>query len=253
MSMLKNRRWLTVLIATLFWALTFYTIDENIENNYLKWLLFSYFCVATSYYFGRSKALDELFKENKKQELQNEFQENDKENFVINQISAYQEGTSAAKDGDFQKAIDIFSKCIEIDDKNSNLFMARSLAYHFLKQYDKALSDIYNALALDQVTPEAYATKAMIEWSMGDLQAALIDYNKALSIDSANSIYFLNRGQVKRDIGDVEGAIKDLSKAIDLEPTNPLANQALTLCQTIKDDPELYKRFLKEKIVNNKM
>lgn len=167
--------------------------------------------------------------------------------FLPNWTTTYQEGIDAVQSGNFQLAIDCFSRCIEIDDKNPILFIQRSNAYYVLKQYEKALSDIYSSLAIDQSIPDAYATKGMIEWAMGNLQSAINDYDKALLIDPNNSIYFMNRGQVKRDIGDLDGALADSARAIELDPDNSIASQVLMFCETMKSYPDIYKGFIKKK------
>jgi len=158
----------------------------------------------------------------------------------------YQNGVDAAKAGNFQNAINSFSKCIDLDDKNPIVFILRSTAYYQIKEYEKALADIYRALALDQTIYDAYEQKALIEWSMGNLQVAIADYNKAVSINPNDSICFMNRGQVKRDSGDLDGAISDLEKSLELDPNNSLANQIFEFCQTMKQYPEVYKRSLEK-------
>ncbi len=162
-------------------------------------------------------------------------------------ITIYQKGVDAGKAGNFQEAIDDFSKCINIDNKNPIVFILRSNAYYGLKQYDKAMSDVYSALALDQSVAGAYEQKGLIEWTTGNLQAALTDYDKAISINPNDSIMFMNRGQIKRDTGDLDGALKDFTNALELDPNNTLASDCLSLCQIIKSSPELYKRFMEDK------
>lgn len=162
-------------------------------------------------------------------------------------ITIYLNGVEAAKAGNFQEAVNNFSECIDIDKENPIVFILRSSAYYGLKQYDKAMSDIYSALALDQSVAGAYEQKGLIEWTTGNLQVALADYDKAISINPNDSISFMNRGQIKRDIGNLDGALEDFTSALELDPNNTLASMCLSMCQTMKNSPEIYKRFMEDK------
>lgn len=162
-------------------------------------------------------------------------------------LSLYQKAVEFAEAGNFQNAIENFSECIAIDDKNPMIFILRSTAYCQLKEYSKALLDVHVALSLDQSISSAYSTKAFIEWSMGDFKSALSDYDKAISLGSKYSADFMNRGQVKRDAGDLDGAIEDLQKASELDPSNSTARQIMDFCQKMKRNPKAYEKFLAKK------
>lgn len=170
----------------------------------------------------------------------------DMANSITKYLLTFEEAKVAGIAGDFQKAKQKFTECINIDDKSTEAFILRATAHERLKEYELAMSDIYKAIALDQTNAVAYETKGLIEWCMGDLQSALVDYSKSILMDPNNSIAFLNRGQVKRDTSDLDGAIEDFNKAIELDQNNTIAQQCLDLCNIYKESPELYKMVIEK-------
>ena len=60
----------------------------------------------------------------------------------------------------YQEAILDFSKAIEIDPKDSDLYFWRGFAYEFLKKYSTALKDLKNSKKID---PDFEMTKTLIE------------------------------------------------------------------------------------------
>jgi stress-induced-phosphoprotein 1 len=56
------------------------------------------------------------------------------------------QGNKAFSSGDYQSAIDLFSRAIELDNNNHVLYSNRSAAYSSLKNYDAALEDADKAI-----------------------------------------------------------------------------------------------------------
>jgi tetratricopeptide (TPR) repeat protein len=163
---------------------------------------------------------------------------------IVDGIMNIQEGTDAAQAGDFKEAVNRYTLSLSEVPDNTSVLLMRAMAFYGLKEYEKALADIYKALSFDASMPDAYSSKALIEWTMGDTKAALVDYDKAISMEP-DSISLMNRGQVKRDTGDLKGAVKDLKEAVKLDPENALANQILMICQSFS--PEVYKLFMEKR------
>jgi len=163
---------------------------------------------------------------------------------IVDGMLIIQKGTDAAQSGDFEEAVNCFTVSLNEVPDNASVLLMRAMALYQMDEYEKALADIYKALSYDTTMPDAYSSKALIEWSMGDTKAALVDYDKAISM-SPDSIYLMNRGQIKRDTGDLKGAVKDLQESVKLDPDNTLANQMLMLCQSFS--PEVYKLYMEKR------
>ena len=88
--------------------------------------------------------------------------------------------------GEFTKAVEQFTKCIELDPQEAVYFSNRSAAYAKLKQYDEALSDGQKAVSLRPDWIKGYSRKAFALFCLEDFEAALKCYEKALDLDPAD-------------------------------------------------------------------
>lgn len=172
------------------------------------------------------------------------FRKSNPSNQIVDGVLNIQKGTDAAQAGDFEEAVNCFTVSLNEVPDNVSVLLMRAMALYQLEEYEKALADVYKALSYDTTIPDAYSSKALIEWSMGNTKAALVDYDKAISM-RPDPIDIMNRGQIKRDTGDLKGAIKDLQESVRLDPDNNLASQILMLCQSFS--PEAYKLYMEKR------
>ena len=61
--------------------------------------------------------------------------------------------------GKFDKALDDFSKAIQIDPNNGKAYSRRAVAYYYLKEYKKSWSDVNKAQELDIVLNSKFLTE----------------------------------------------------------------------------------------------
>ena len=60
-------------------------------------------------------------------------------------------GMRKAAEGDFEKAIEDYSKAIELDPENPELYIARAISYNLMEEYEKSLLDYGKAI---EIQPE---------------------------------------------------------------------------------------------------
>ncbi len=140
-------------------------------------------------------------------------------------------GNAAFADGRYEAAVDAFGRAILAGDLNHEAlaitFNNRGVAYSELGDYDRAIADYGQALALvpgDATAIRnlriAYVRRAAASARLGDRAAAMADYDRAIELEPTHPLAYLRRGQLALERGDRDAAIADLTRARDLDPQN---------------------------------
>jgi tetratricopeptide (TPR) repeat protein len=140
-------------------------------------------------------------------------------------------GNAAFADGRYEAAVDAFSRAILAGDLNHEAlaitFNNRGVAYSELGDYDRAIGDYGQALALvpgDATAIRnlriAYIRRAAASARLGDRAAAVADYDRAIELEPNHPLAYLRRGQLALERGDRAAAVADLTRARDLDPQN---------------------------------
>lgn len=92
--------------------------------------------------------------------------------FLLNPPSSLpqQQGNEAFGSENFEKAIEFYSKAIELDPKVSVYYSNRSAAYFNLEDFERSLEDANEALVLDPKYLKAYNRKASALFEMDFLK-----------------------------------------------------------------------------------
>ncbi|CCF57580.1 hypothetical protein KAFR_0C05890 [Kazachstania africana CBS 2517] len=100
-----------------------------------------------------------------------------------------QEGNTAFVAKDYQKAIDAFTKAIEVSETpNHVLYSNRSAAYTSSKQYEQALSDADECIKINPSWAKGYTRKGAALQGLHKYEEAEQCYNETLKIDPNNAI-----------------------------------------------------------------
>jgi tetratricopeptide (TPR) repeat protein len=157
---------------------------------------------------------------------------------------------------DRKRAVQDYTKAIEIDPKNPWIYYGRARYEQYVWNYDDSFKDLAHAIqlnpkgikfyqsradleetlaeagvigwsvlipdlnqeiALDPKNPRYYVTRAFARERTGDLKGALKDHDQELLL-SPGAIQYCRRGYVKHWLGDVDGAWEDFNQAIKVEP-----------------------------------
>ena len=135
--------------------------------------------------------------------------------------SAYVEfyaGLTSMSEGEYQKAIEHYSKSIDLNPQMLRIYNNRGNAYSRMNDLDCAIEDYNKVLALEPNYAPAYNNRGSSYHDKGDLDRAIEDYNKALALQPDYAAAYANRGTAYYDKGDLERAIQDFNKALELEP-----------------------------------
>jgi tetratricopeptide (TPR) repeat protein len=96
----------------------------------------------------------------------------------------------------------------------------RSLAYMFMGDYDRAISDCNQALMLDPHHAGTYARRGVVYALKGDYDRAIADCNQAIRLDPNDAGAYHDRGYTFLHKDDTGRAIADFSQAIKLDPNS---------------------------------
>ncbi|KAJ3384909.1 hypothetical protein HDU92_003338 [Lobulomyces angularis] len=114
--------------------------------------------------------------------------------------------------GEFEAAIENFTKAIELDQKNHVLYSNRSAAYASLKDYQKAFEDAEKTTTLKPDWAKGYSRKGSALHGLNKLEEAEKAYSEGLKLEPTNAL-------LKKGLEDVQAASRQSSL-----PNNPFAN-----------------------------
>ncbi|CAG8485006.1 3046_t:CDS:10 [Acaulospora colombiana] len=107
------------------------------------------------------------------------------------------QGNAAFSAKEYAKAIELFTKAIELDPSNHVLYSNRSASYASLKQYDKALEDANKTIELKKDWAKGYSRKGAALHGLGKREEARETYQEGLKYDPQNA-------QLKKALEEVE-------------------------------------------------
>lgn len=137
----------------------------------------------------------------------------------------------ALSEKDAARAIELYSRAIELEPDMVEAYINRGKCKHDIGNYAEAMIDYDDAIKLDNGDATVFFNRGNLKDDLGDKKGALKDFDKAIELDSKYVGAYINRGSVKMDLGDNTGALKDFDTAIELNPTDATSynNRALVL------------------------
>jgi tetratricopeptide (TPR) repeat protein len=148
------------------------------------------------------------------------------------------EGAQAARDQDWNKAIERFRKASELDRKfTQNLAIAyqqRAFSYAGDQRFQDALNDLNESIKINPRDARAYEQRAAIEMKINDYDKALADYGEAIKTNPGEIKYHLYRGYIYELRGDLQNAMTDTDAALKINPKNQEAVERKQRLQKIQ-------------------
>lgn len=112
-------------------------------------------------------------------------------------------------------------------EKRAQLLIDRGALHADLKDWQRAITDLTQALALERIAPQsrlvATYQRGAARLQKGDLDGAIADLGDTLKLDPRHADAWANRALARRTKGDLDGAIADAGEALKLEPGHALA------------------------------
>lgn len=127
-----------------------------------------------------------------------------------------------AKLGRYEEAASDCSKAIELekddDESLAALYNDRGLAYFYMNEYSKSLSDYTNSIMLNDKDYSVFHRRALLYKTCKKYNEAFDDLNIALALCPDSSELYLLRGITYRECSEYKKALDDLNLALKLNP-----------------------------------
>ncbi len=122
------------------------------------------------------------------------------------------------KNGQYDKAIQLFDAALSINSSNVNAYIKRGNSWAEKKDFSKALNDYNKAIEIDPTCADAYYVRAYLWSEKGNSSNALADYTESISLDPHDVSAYINRANLFIQIGETNRAIKDYTAIISMDP-----------------------------------
>ena len=127
-------------------------------------------------------------------------------------------GRILSRKGSYSQALKDYDQLLRFEPHNTDFIGDRAVVLHLLSRNEEALSELNRALDLDPDNPYRYSSRAFLKDGIGDYQGAIADYEKAIEIDPEDAVAFNNKGLVEEKLGYKEQSIQSFRIADHLAP-----------------------------------
>ncbi|MDR1430403.1 MAG: tetratricopeptide repeat protein, partial [Spirochaetaceae bacterium] len=135
----------------------------------------------------------------------------------------YLSGRNLYLNGQYDKAIEEYTRSIGLNAAFAAVYAARGNAYNRKGDFGPAVGDYSRALRLEPDSAEVYNYRGFAYAAGGDFGRAIEDYSRAIGGRTGYADAYYNRARAYEGRGEHEKAIADYSKVIELEPRNASA------------------------------
>ena len=139
------------------------------------------------------------------------------------QKELFDKGVLLFKQGQHQKAIETFSKLIEIAPGNADAYKNRGVSYMKQEKFDLAIEDFEKAKELFPELKGLYSNLGVAWYCKKKITKAIENYSIELNLKPDQYYLFFNRALCYAEIKQNEKALEDVSRALELKPDFNLA------------------------------
>ena len=125
-------------------------------------------------------------------------------------------GIEKLKSGDFDGALEAFSKAIEKEPEQAEAYLHRGYVYGNRGELQKALDDFDQAITIDPDYIEAYYNRGFIYHYFEDYKKAGADFDKVIELDPNDTEAYVFRAMNHARLNDTEAEVADLKMAAKL-------------------------------------
>lgn len=97
-------------------------------------------------------------------------------------------GNDAFRNGEFDKAVEWFTKAIEVNPNDHVLYSNRSGAYCSLNKFDEALDDANKCIQINPQFIKGYSRKGLAQEGLGFIEEAMQTYDQGLTYDPSSEL-----------------------------------------------------------------
>ena len=134
------------------------------------------------------------------------------------------EGAEAAKSEDWDKAVESLRKATALDHKYASdlatVYQGRGYAAAKNQQFQEAIQDFTEALKIKSNDPRIYEQRAAAEMKVYDYDKALADYSEASKLKPNEVRYYNYRAYIYETKEDTQNSMAETDKALKIDPNN---------------------------------
>lgn len=140
---------------------------------------------------------------------------------IITQSNVYNNrGIAYQSIGEPLKAIEDYTRVIELNPAHAYAFNHRGNAYYDLGSFEQVIKDYSRAIELKPDYGDAYYNRANLYLEMKNYELAISDYTSAIQLMDNDAEAYNRRGRAYLAGGKTDAAKADFQKAIELAPQN---------------------------------
>jgi tetratricopeptide (TPR) repeat protein len=136
-------------------------------------------------------------------------------------------GVMAYHNGQYEKALGLFAKAIDLDPAMTEAYNNLGLTYTEINEEEKATEAFKKAISLSPELAAAYNNLGYVFYRLGSYKEAIEMYNEAIGRSNDSSSAYTNLGNAYYKLEKIEDAIDAWKKALALDPANEKARRNL--------------------------
>ncbi len=136
-------------------------------------------------------------------------------------------GVMSYHNGQYEKALDLFKKAIDLDPTMTEAYNNLGLTYTEINEEEKATEAFKTAISLSPELAAAYNNLGYVFYRLGSYREAIEMYNEAIGRSKDSSSAYTNLGNAYYKLEKIEDAIGAWKKALALDPANEKARRNL--------------------------
>lgn len=140
------------------------------------------------------------------------------------------QGNTSLQVGNYREALKHYSKAIELDPKNAELWNLKGVSTfriahrnHIKSKYKEAIKCYNKAIDLDKNYAEPWSNKGVLYREMGNHKKAIKCFTNSINLDPDDCIGWTNLGMEHYKTGRLESALTSLNRALSINSNKGIA------------------------------
>src|SRR5215813_11738873 len=129
----------------------------------------------------------------------------------------YNRGIHLSHLGEIERAIEDFSRVIQIRTVDRQAYNGRGNAYFLKGDLERAIQDYDAQIKIDPLHDNAYNGRGRAYAALGQFDRAIADYDKQIELNPQHSHAYNGRGRAYAALGQFDRAIADYDKQIEID------------------------------------
>ena len=138
-------------------------------------------------------------------------------------------GEKERSQGNYNEAISLFTKAIQINPKSFKAFFNRAFSFDKIGLYNQAISDYTSTIYLKPNQSFCYYNRGITYNKIGELEKSIYDFSKAIELEPNRPEFYFNRACLYKNTKQYQNAINDFTIVIKIFPKlyTPVYNRGI--------------------------